>query len=64
MWGAGHGDPVGRGGYRSVQGLIHRVIGSSNGPGGSPCRLRAERVEDIFFPEDIREISDMVPLPE
>ena len=42
MWGAGHGDLTGREGGRSMQGLLHRVVGNSDGPGGSPYRLRVE----------------------
>ena len=31
---------------------------------GVPIDSELRRVENIFFPEDIREISDAVPLPE
>ena len=42
-------------------GLLHRVMGSGHGSGGSPCKLRARKVESIFFPVDIQEIPDTVP---
>jgi len=31
---------------------------------GVPADFELRRVENIFFPEDIREIPDAVPLPE
>jgi len=31
---------------------------------GVPANSKLRRVENIFFPEDIREILDAVPLPE
>ena len=31
---------------------------------GVPANSELRRVENIFFPEDIREIPDAVPLPE
>ena len=38
-----------------MQGLLHRVLGSGDGPGESPC------TENIFFLKDIQEIPESDP---
>ena len=63
MWGVGNGDPVGRGGGRSVQGLLCRDLVEALNQAEVPTDSKLRSVENIFFPEDIRKVPATFPPP-